>query len=243
MRHLVALFAVLGACASNDRIPTSDREYDDLAVALAATIRSSTGHGELVALGDVVTLASGAALPGFSLDGSGHHGERAGLDYRYAIACRDDAGPLDACANATFADADARFGGALSLPYLELAIEREGQWSLALADGRTTMHGDGRMTSTTTIASPDRATSTYELRYAATYEGLEVERGALSPRTGSVHYAIAARHSRVTPNRTTSRELAADATLTFDGSAHARLVLDETREYAIELATGAVVGP
>lgn len=242
MTRLVALFALLAACASNDRVPTSDTEYDDLAVSLAATIRTSSGHGDLVALGDVVALAGGAALPGFTLDGTGHHSERAGLDYRYAIACRDDAGPLDACTNATFAEAAASFGGTLALPYLDLAIERDGQWSLAIAADRTTLHGDGRMIYTTTIASPDRATSTYELQYAATYEGLVVEHGASRPSAGSVHYAIAADVTRVTPNRKTSRELEANAALTFDGGDRARLVIDETREYEIDLATGALVG-
>lgn len=229
---LTVALAATAACAGNDRFTTSAEEYDDLAVTLASTIRPpSGGHGELVAMSDVVALASGRALDAFTFDEHGHHGEHAGLAYDYALACGEIG-----------CDVRASWRGELAEPYLTLAVDRAGQWALADLGGPVvTLAGDAMMEYRSTVSSPDRATTQYDLAYAATYAGVELGVADLWPRAGTVTYAIDARRERQAPNVTTARELTAEAVVTFEGEGRATLVLDELRSYRLDLQTGSVV--
>ena len=51
---------------------------------------------------DTVTISLGAMPSGFSLTGNGHfHGSRLGLDYDYAITCKNVAGTVGLCGPTT----------------------------------------------------------------------------------------------------------------------------------------------
>lgn len=234
---------LVAACASNDRVPTTSEEYDDLAITLAATIRSSSGHGDLVAMTDVVALANGFSLPGFKQDASGQQGERAGVGYRYAMTCRDSIGEMASCVGATNAIVAAGWSGALELPFQTLAMERDGAWSLAgIGSDLVVLNGYGDMTYHSRVTSPDRETVLYDLSYAATYEGIELGRDAAAPRAGTVVYEIDADIERMMPNRTHERSIEATAVLTFEGHGSSTLVIDDERTYSLDLITGSVVG-
>lgn len=239
---LLLAFAATAACASNDRLAITAEEHDDVAVSLAATLRSHSGDGDLLAMADAVMLAAGQALPTFSSDATGHHGRRAGIDYDYVLACRTTTGELVDCPGAISADIAASWAGRLVDPFAELAVERSGAWSLgALGSPVAKLDGDALVQHRSVITRSDRTTTAYTIEYAATYEDIELAVTDLVPRAGTIHYEIDAHRERRAENRTTERDFSTSAVVTFSGDGVAELVIDEHRAYRIELETGRVV--
>lgn len=246
MRRLtltLCLAGLLAACASDDGTPVSSEEYDDLALSLGSQIAMHGTDGELGALADITQLVAGETPDGCAEEGRGtYHGERGGLDYRYKLSCWDGSGARLAHCDATTdrASIHVELKGAASLPGVQLAIDRTGDWELhGLSSTRPRLAGTSDAIADAVIANPDRGvTATYHLVTSGDFQNI-VEKGV--PTTGNVHYTLSVDLSRETANRTHERSFEVDARVTFRTDGHAVIDLDGVRRYDLDLATGVVI--
>lgn len=237
----VAATAATG-CASNDGIEVSHEEYDDLAMSLASTAHTGGGGGELGAMADVMTLASGGQVEGFTIADDGMiRGQHQGLHYEYELACWDAAGGRLATCDPSTERADVRvaWSGMLDTPLLAMAIERHGAWSLSdLRTGTTLLFGDGHMAYESSIANPDRGeTTTYTLASDPTYDSIAITN---APMGGTMHYAVDVAHMHATENRVDTRHFLIEANIEVRPG-HVAIDLDSTHFYDVDLSTGVVV--
>ena len=243
-------FASLGllltiGCASNDQIPPSDLEYDDLALSVGSTVAMPSGGGELGAFGDVVAIAHGLLPKGFAAAADGTiSGDHTGLGYRYQVLCRNAQGAVEACGTTTDAfDAQVAWTGALQLPDTGMQFERTGPWAVsgltqpvATATGTATLAYDSR------IANPDRGTvSTYHLTYAATYDNVAYDTAALKALGGDIRYALSVIRTETRSAQMVESEYQVDAMIALAGDGTATMDLDGTHQYTLNLTTGVVV--
>ncbi len=244
MKRLACCALALVACAGNDAREISDQEYDDLALSLASTLRTSGGGGEVGAFADVLAIAGGKTPAGFTQDEiGGFHGSRSGLIYSYAVACRDDHNRGVPCTVATDnADAHITWSGTVALPQLVLTVERDGDWMLNdLENDMVRIDGFGTLSGESRITSADRASTTYQLSYVADHRAVIFANSEIWPRGGLGLYKLVAERTRTTDNTEQSREIELDAEVRFSAGGKATIRLDDTRRYDVDLATGGIV--
>lgn len=223
MTRLAVLLSLVVGCASNDQIGPSQSEYDDLALSIGSTVAMPNGGGELGALGDVVAIAHGDALPaGFKRGDDGViSGTHTGLDYSYTVAC-DGA----QCA------ADVAWNGELQLPTTGMSFDRTGPWTFTLGSGA---NGTAKLNYESTITNNDRGyTNTYALTYDGTYENVTAT-------TGNIHYALGVERHQTATNTEEVTHYDVDADLALNGDGTATMTLDGGRVYQLTLATASVV--
>lgn len=244
MKHLAScLLALIPACASNDAVHISDEEYDDAALSIGSTTAAHGGGGEIGAMADVMLLASGTMPLGFlgGTDGL-YHGEHLGLRYDYELACVDAGGHrLASCGHTTDrARVHVTWKGRLELPFLMIAVEREGDWTIRdLTTDAPILDGDGHMTYDTAVDYPERgARTTYHFAYDARYEQVHYAEGRIA---GTTRDTVVAERTRTTGNRTDTRSFELGAVITFAANGHAVIDLDGTRRYDLDVTSGAVV--
>ncbi len=243
MLRFAALVTVLVGCASNDQIPPSSLEYDDLALSVGSTIAMPQG-GELGAVGDVVTLAHGALPPGFTASADGTvTGSHAGLGYSYRVVCKDAQGASAPCDGTSDAiDADVSWTGSLDLPDTGMDFQRTGPWVLSgMPQGIATANGTATLDYDSRVANPDRGeVSTYHLAYAATYDDVAYDTVAMTVLGGDIHYAIAVDRA-VTGVNAGENHYDVAATIELAGDGTATIDLDHAHQYKLTLATATVV--
>ena len=245
MLRFASLGLLLIGCASNDQIPPSDLEYDDLALSVGSTVAMPSGGGELGAFGDVVAIAHGVVPKGFALGTDGTiSGKHTGLGYSYKLLCRNAQGTVGACDGTTVAaDAQVSWTGALQLPDTGMQFDRSGPWAVSgLTQGVATANGTATLAYDSRVANPDRGTvSTYHLSYAATYDNVAYDTAALKALGGDITYALDVIRTETRQAQVVQSEYVVDATIALLGDGTATMGLDGTHQYTLDLATGIVV--
>jgi hypothetical protein len=244
---LFTLGSVLAACSSSSKQATPE-QYDDTAQAIATTTAAGGGGGDVASMTDSVTIALGTMPAGFALRGDGHfQGNRLGLDYTYAITCKNLAGAtLATCDHTTNqASVDVAWSGSLRSPSVDADVSRDGSWSVTgLQTDTATFNGDSTFSFDTTLRSIFRpgVTATYSFDASAAYHAVRVATADRKVIDGSASYDLTA-HAMVngagSNNASASFEVHAD--ITFHADHTATLVLDGARHYSIDLTTGVVV--
>ena len=133
--------------------PPTPEQYDDTAQAIASATAPSGGGGDVASMTDTVTISLGAMPSGFSLMGNGHfHGSRLGLDYDYAITCKNVAGAVGLCGPTTDqATVDVSWSGNLDTANVDASVTRNGSWSVSgLQSDTATFNGDSSFSLDTT---------------------------------------------------------------------------------------------
>lgn len=234
--------ALAMAACTDDAAPPTDAEYQQVAQAVGATT-SQLGDG--AALTVATQLVTGVVPIGLRLDGAGRFsGDHVGLSYDYDVQCRTvllEPVPCGALADAAVVDATWR--GRLELPRWQASASHTGTWNLAgLRGDVTTVDGDARFVLGATFASASaQNTKTLDLRYDASYDGVQIDNDTHALVGGAVHYAIDMTTTHTTPGHDDRTHHAIDAVVTFTGGGAATLVLDGDRRFTIDLYAGVTV--
>jgi uncharacterized lipoprotein NlpE involved in copper resistance len=239
------LALVIAACSSTTR-PATPEEYDDTAQAIASTTATG-GGGDVASMADSTTIALGGMPLGFALQGDGHfRGNRLGVDYSYAIACKNLAGATLATCDRTTnqASIDVAWAGSLRSPNLDASISRTGTWAIAgLQTATATFSGDSDFAFDATLRSIFRpgVTATYRFDASASYAAVRIATQDRRVVDGSATFEIDARHTVTgTGSNDVDASFTVRAEVTFHADRTATLVLDGSRRYSINLTTGAV---
>lgn len=234
----VSACLVAAGCASND---IGSTEYDEIAQLVASSVATPDGGGIAGGAADAARLARGEMPPGFAMDpqtgmatGS-HHG----ISCVYMVFCTDAQGThMDRCgpaaATATVVGA---WQGTLALDTFAGVIDRQATWTLTdMASGRATLAGQSQLVYDVTFAPGfvhAHAAATEDAALAVDLATGAVTSGTLSSQL-RVHRTVDASHGQQIWDHDIGAEV------TFAGAGTATLVLDGTRTYTIDLATGAV---
>lgn len=225
-------------------VPTK-QEYDDVAKSFGSVVAADGNGGEVSSLHDASDLAVGVMPFGFSLDAQGEiNGNRLGLEYSYALTCRDATGTeQDVCDETTdSADVSVSWSGDLSIPPTFMSqVSRSGQWSLTgITEDSATLEGDSSFDLDVSFMN-DSTSRAYHLSYSGQYDGILIERGPFRVVGGTVTYAIdAERHEAYGDAGTVDKTFRIDAVLTFHADGSATLVLDGTYTYDLDVSSGEV---
>ncbi len=244
---LITLGLATAACSSSSKQPTPE-QYDDTAQAIASTTATGSGGGDVASMADSASLALGAVPAGFALQGDGHiQGSRAGVDYSYAITCKNLAGAaLTACDHTTDqATVEVSWSGNLTSPNLDASVSRDGTWTVTgLQTDTATFSGDSNFSFDATVRSIFRpgVTATYSFDANASYNAVKISTQQRQVIDGSASFDLTA-HSTVTGAGSGNADASFDvhAQITFHADHTASLVLDGSRHYSIDLTTGVVV--
>jgi hypothetical protein len=168
--------SLLVACSSSSNPPTRE-QYDDTAQAIASTTASAGGGGDVASMADSVTISLGAMPAGFSATGSGHfRGNRLGVDYDYAITCKNAAGATNLCGPTTDqASVDVSWSGTLDTANVDADVTRDGHWTVTgLQTPTATFNGDSTFSFDATLTSIFRpgVTATYSFDASASYDDI-----------------------------------------------------------------------
>jgi len=244
---LITLGLATAACSSTSKQATPE-QYDDTAQAIASTTATGSGGGDVASMADSASLALGTMPAGFALQGDGHiQGSRAGVDYSYAIACKNLAGAaLTACDPTTNqATVEVSWSGNLTSPNLDASVSRDGTWTVTgLQTDTATFSGDSNFSFDATVRSIFRpgVTATYAFDANASYNAVRISTQQRQVIDGSASFDLTA-HATVTGAGSGNADASFDvhAQITFHADHTASLVLDGSRHYSIDLTTGAVV--
>ncbi|MBI2892334.1 MAG: hypothetical protein HYY06_02200 [Deltaproteobacteria bacterium] len=235
-----ALFPLAVGCQSG---PT-DADYDDVAASVAALTANESG-GDVGSMDDSIAAAQGETPEGLTASGSGSfQGDRLGLEYEYAVTCLDEAGQTMAICDSTTDSArlTVAWSGELTLPRYSASVSRTGDWTVTgLEDETAQFDGEG----TFDLQSEFQALFTDETRTAnfswdAEYEAIRFRVADGMPISGEARFAVHLERTRERGGRSVDAEFDIDGVLTIDGNGGATLVLDGSRSYHVDLATGAV---
>lgn len=234
----------LGACSSSNQ--ASPEEYDDTAQAIGGTVATGGGGGDVASMTDSVKIALGAMPGGFALAGDGHiQGSRLGLDYSYAITCKNLAGTVGLCGPTTDqATVDVSWSGNLDTANVDASVSRDGSWSVTgLQSDTATFSGNSSFSFDATLQSIFRpgVTATYTFDASASYNNIHVSTQQHQIIDGSATFDLSAHH-QVTGAGANNVDASFDvhAQITFHADRTADLVLDGSRHYSLNLATGGV---
>jgi hypothetical protein len=244
---LACSFAVLGCGEGEgpvDHTP-SDLEYKDVARSFGAVISANGQSGEVSAMSDANDLAIGVVPFGLTLSASGEfNGNRLGVDYSYDVSCKDAQGnAMSVCNSETdSANVNVAWSGELSAPPTIVAMaDRSGMWHLTnIQSGVALFNGDSSFEFDSTVMN-DGVTTDYHFSYSGSYEDVRIQRNPHKILGGTIRYDISADH-RVSglDGGNSASAFDIDAVLTFDGEGHAKIVLDGTHTYDLDLASGNV---
>ena len=220
--------------------------HDDVAQALTAVITTDNGGGEVGAMSDSVNIAIGAGDLSIQASAAGHFkSSHLGLDYDYAISCKDEAGTaLAKCSRDTdSADVTVKWSGDLGLPHLTASVDRNGDWQLSkLQSGTAVLSGDSDFDLDVKLESLFRdVTRSYHVGYSAKYTNVALDLAKKKIQGGTVHYSIDAERKATGPRRESEAEFTMDGELTFAADGTATLTLDKNFKYTLDTATGVMV--
>ena len=244
---LITLGLATAACSSTSKQATPE-QYDDTAQAIASTTATGGGGGDVASMTDSANIALGTMPAGFTLQADGHiQGSRLGVNYSYAITCKNLAGAtLAACDHTTDqATVDVSWSGSLTSQYLDASVSRDGTWTVTgLQTDTATFSGDSNFSFDATVRSIFRpgVTATYSFDANASYNAVKISTQQRQVIDGSASFDLTA-HSTVTGAGSGNADASFDvhAQITFHADHTASLVLDGSRHYSIDLTTGAVV--
>jgi hypothetical protein len=241
----ILLGSSLVACSSSSSPPTPE-QYDDTAQAIASATAPSGGGGDVASMTDTVTISLGAMPSGFSLMGNGHfHGNRLGLDYDYAITCKNLAGTAGLCGPTTDqASVDVSWSGNLDTDNVDASVSRDGSWSVTgLQSDTATFSGESSFSFDATLQSIFRpgVTATYTFDASASYKAIHISTQQRQIIDGSASFDLSAHH-QVTGAGASNVDASFDvhAEITFHADRTADLVLDGSQHYSLDLSTGGV---
>jgi hypothetical protein len=243
---LTSLLTVSACSSSSDHAVTRE-EYDDTAQAIGTTTSSGSGGGDVAAMADVMIMARGEMPLGFTLTADGHvRGSRLGLDYNYALTCKDTAGTTLALCGPTTdrVDVSLTLTGDLATSNLDASLSRQGSWTVTGMQSATTkFDGNGSFDFAATIRSVFRpgVVTTYNFAYDASYDGVLIDSASHQAIGGSASFDASARHMVTGSNNNSDVTFAVAADITFKADHTATLVLDGDQQYSIDLTTGVVV--
>lgn len=237
------LATALAACTSSSSPPTRE-QYDDTAQAIASTTAPAGGGGDVASMSDTVAISLGSMPPGFTLMGNGTiQGSRLGVEFSYAITCKNAAGAVNLCGPLTDqASVDVSWSGNLDTANVDASVERSGSWSVTgLQTATATFNGDSSFSFDATVTGPLR-TATYAFDASAEYDEIRISTQQKKIIDGSASFDVSA-ESRVTGAGGNSAEASFEvhAEITFHADGTADLVLDGTQRYSLNLSTGVVV--
>lgn len=241
----IILGSSLVACSSSSSPPTRE-QYDDTAQAIASATAPSGGGGDVASMTDTVTISLGAMPSGFSLSGNGHfQGSRLGLDYDYAITCKNVAGTVGLCGPTTDqASVDVSWSGNLDTANVDASVSRDGSWKVTgLQSDTATFSGDSSFSFDATLQSIFRpgVTATYTFDASASYHNIHISTQQRQIIDGSATFDLSAHH-QVTGAGASNVDASFDvhAEITFHADRTADLVLDGSQHYSLNLSTGGV---
>lgn len=245
MEGCILAAACLTGCAKDQ---ATEADYDDVAQALSAVVVTDNGGGEVGAMSDSVSIALGAGDLSIqaSATGSGQwKSSHLGLDYDYAISCKDETGAKqDQCGKTTdSADVSVKWSGELGLPRITASVTRDGSWQLTkLQTDSALLNGDSNFDLDAKLESLFRdVTRTYHVGYSAKYTDVALDLAAHRIEGGKATYSIDAERKATGPRRESEAEFSMDGELTFNTDGSATLTLDRSYKYKIDTATGAMV--
>jgi hypothetical protein len=237
---------LLGCSDSGSSEPTAE-QYDDTAQAIASQTATGGGGGDVASMSDSVNIALGTMPLGFALSGDGRfEGSRLGVEFSYMITCKNLAGvSLGTCdATTNEASVDVNWSGDLTSPNLDASVTRDGSWKVTgLQTNTATFTGDGEFTFDTTLRSIFRpgVTATYSFDASASYEAVKITTDDRKVVDGSASFDLTARHMVSGTNNDVDATFDVQAEIEFHADHTATLVLDGSRNYSLDLATGVVV--
>jgi|GEM_PF-1325438 len=237
---------VVGAASCVTDEPTEE-DYDDVAQGISVAISDGQGGGDMGSIADALSLAAAITPDGFSATAEGsYQGQHAGLNYSYEITCRDAAGgPAVACNPDTTDEARlvVAWDGTLDLPQYDAAATRTGDWTLSgIQSGTATLNGDGSFSFDSEFMSLDgNRMRTWQLDYAASYDGVQIDVDTAAAVGGNAVFNVAARRTASNRFRDVEAEFDIEVDVTFNGDGTATLLLDGSRSYELELASGVVI--
>lgn len=228
MQRIVTL-ALLSACASAEPdAPLAEDRAAQIATSIASTLRPAAGGGELDALLDAASLVRGELRADLEREGERTvRGQRAGYEFFYTLACRDDHNVARACDAVTDnADVDAAWSGVVSNAAGAMLSSRAGSWVVNdITSERLRIDGESHLESTAVTEADEHLA----LSYDASYRNVVLMPGEDWPRTGLVRYEL------VVGERTDLVRAEAQ----FAASGVATIALPD-HAFELDLATGAV---
>ena len=248
MQRLALLLAVTAtaACGGSTSSTPTIGQYDDTAQTLGPTTATGSGGGETGSMGDVVMLAAGKPVSGFTTAADGSYtGSHDGLGYTYTLTCSDRSGAALGSCGRTTASADAKVGwaGTLLLPTLTTTVTRTGDWQLTGVDGPTAkLDGTSSLELATDVTSIFRQGDTkYDVVADARYANVEIDTTTLAITGGEIDYDVTSTMHSTAGQETDADHIEVDADITFAADGTAMLVLDGQHSYRIDETTGVVV--
>lgn len=250
----ITLGLSMAACtASSTTSPATEQDYEDTAQAIASSTAASgrsgggLGGGDVIAIGDAVSLARGVLPLGFLRGSDGHfRGNHLGVDHNFTVTCKDAAGAVQTACDKTTDSAtiELEMTGNLDTPNLTASIDREGTWTITgLQSDTASMDGNSSFTLDTTMKSifHEGVTSTFMFENTAVYTAITISTADRQITGGSATFDVKA-HRTVTGTEMGAHDVDKSfeihAELTFNADHTATLVLDGTRTFTIDLRSG-----
>jgi hypothetical protein len=237
---------LFAACSSGSQTPTSE-QYDDTAQAIASQTATSGGGGDVASMADSASIALGALPLGFALTGDGHiHGTRLGVDYSYAITCKNLAGAALVACDATTNEAavQVNWSGTLDTPALTASVTRDGAWTITgLQTATATFSGSGNLSFDATVHSIFRpgVTASYSFDADASYSAVRISTQDRKVIDGTASFDLTAHSQLSGTNHDSDATFDIHAVISFHADHTATLVLDGSHSYQLDLSSGAVV--
>jgi hypothetical protein len=258
---LGGLTAAAAGCLSNE--PTNEptaEDYDDVATSVGALLGAADASsvpaapatapppgaaGEVASLQHALRLALGELPAGFQAQADGTYtGTRGGLTFAYQLSCADGSsvalpqcGPTTDTATLTV-DWQGNFNGRR----VTAEANRSGTWTLTgVQSDAPKLTGRGEFSASSSFTAIYRpVTRTFNLTYRADYLDVVLSKSTRRPVGGAIHYVVHAERTRDTQQRAVDVEIEVDARVTFSADGTATLVLDGSRTYTVQPATGEV---
>lgn len=257
---LITLGLSLAACAASPSssttatTPATSADYEDVAQTIASSTATGSGSGlgagDVIAIGDAVSIAHGVLPLGFLRLADGHiHGTMMGIDSSFMVTCKDAAGMTQTACSRTTTDSatvEIKMTGKFTTPSITAAIDREGTWTITgLQSATATLDGNSSFSLDTTIKSVFHpgVTSTLMFDNTASYKAITIATADRSITGGSASFEVKA-HRTVTGTANGSNDVDKSfdvhAELTFNADHTATLVLDGMHTFTIDLRTGRI---
>ncbi len=235
---LTALPAVLLACGGSET-PT-DAEYDQTASELTA-VASHGDSGERALLGGAIQIGRSGDGDDLDVEIDGRLGGRRGsLEIHVDVSCTAaDGASLERCGDgADAASFDLEIAGDLTLPRASARLSRTAQWELVGLSGPvTTIDGQStlQVEHTQEVGEGERW-NIIDARLE--YRDVQVDNQRRELLAGEISYQLDLSRGSSGAAGERTRELTVDALLEVVAEGDARLTLDGTHTYQVDLATG-----